>query len=319
MISDQATITLTAGKGGRGSNATVASKRRGANGGNGGAIYLVGDKDINDLYRYVLVDHYAAANGSNAERGNKDGKDGKDLYLHVPLVTVVEFANGKKYEIKKDKEEVRMIEGGRGGIGTVLTPGTSRKYDPEAKGIDLGKFGTVETVKLTFQLVADVIFFGYPNAGKSSMLNELSHSQVKVAPYAFTTLDPQMGIMDGIKLMDLPGLIDGTSEGKGLGMKFLKHTVYSKLIAHFVSMENEDPWATYKLLRKEIKNISSDLYSRPEIVVLAKVDECTPEKLAKVSKQFSSHKIRFVTTSILIDESIIELKELIKKALAELS
>ena len=319
MITDQATIILKAGKGGRGSNATISSKRRGANGGKGGDVYVMGDDQIDDLYKYKLTDHYEAGTGANAERGCRDGLDGTDIVIHLPIVTVIEFENGKEVVVNTNGDKFKIIDGGRGGIGSIIAPGDDRRYDPDAKGIDLGKFGKEETLKLTFQLVADVIFMGFPNAGKSSMLNELSNSKVKVAPYAFTTLDPQIGVMDEIKLMDLPGLIEGTSEGKGLGMKFVKHTVYSKLIAHFVSLENEDPLATYKALKAEIKKISPLFTEKPEIIILTKSDEATPEKIKSALKQFKKYLPNVVVCSIIDDDSISKLKQLIISRLQEIS
>jgi len=141
---------------------------------------------------------------------------------------------------------------------------------------------------LELNLKTEAILLGYPNAGKSSIINALTRARYKVASYEFTTLEPQMGVMDGyIKLMDLPGLIEGTSEGKGVGTKFLKHTKYSQLLIHCISLENEDLVEKYESMRKEFKKISTTLHDMEEIIVLTKSDIATPEEAVSRQKEFN--------------------------------
>jgi GTP-binding protein len=176
---------------------------------------------------------------------------------------------------------------------------------------------TVE-VNLDLRFHADILFIGYPNAGKSSMLNQLTKAHAKVAAYPFTTLEPQLGRMGDIVLMDLPGLIDGTHVGKGLGTNFVKHTESSMLTAHFVSLENEDAVATYTSLRSEIGQISEALYKKREVVILSKKDESTPEKIAEAVKQFKKLKITPIVASVLDDETVELVRDAFTKEVTEL-
>ena len=149
------------------------------------------------------------------------------------------------------------------------------------------------------------------------MLNALSDAKAKIAAYAFTTLEPQLGLMDGIRLMDLPGLIEGTFEGKGLGTKFVKHTETSKMVVHFISMENPDLMASYESIRKEIQNIDPKLFIKPELVVLTKTDMVEPELVKKAEKLFEKIKVPVLSVSIIDDASIAQLRAKIKAMLGK--
>jgi len=233
--------------------------------------------------------------------------------LMVPLVTEVHVKNRVPFRISKHGQREMVLAGGRGGYGNVTI------YKHLAENLNSEPVaGDTKELTLILKLQADVIFIGLPNAGKSSMLNSLSDANAKIAAYAFTTLEPQLGLMDGIRLMDLPGLIEGTYEGKGLGTRFVKHTETSRLTAHFVSLENLDILESYKSIRTEIENIDPKLFAKPEIVVLTKTDSVDAEAIKKAEKIFKKLGVPVVSVSMIDDASIAKLREEIKKMLSNI-
>jgi GTP-binding protein len=312
MLKDKVKIKLVSGFGGKGSGAVKLGRRTGGDGGDGGSIYLKGDINVVDLTYFTSDGTYRAEDGANGEGRHHKGEDGKDLTLVVPLTTEIYFGDELFGKVEEHDQVIKVLEGGRGSYGNVFL-----KIQPDEELSDAHRVNAKADVTLVMKLKSDVIFIGYPNAGKSSMLNELTNAKAKIAAYAFTTLNPQLGLMDGYRLMDLPGLIEGTYEGKGLGTRFVKHTEYSNLVAHFVSMENENPVAMYKSMRAELKRISEDLYSKREFIVLSKTDESDPNKIKLVTKEFNELGLDVVACSIIDENSIAQLKakiiELLKK------
>lgn len=310
MLKDQVNIKIQSGKGGKGSTSKFSHKLVGGDGGNGGKVYLKGSENMYDLGWYDTEKTYKAENGENGLKGNKKGSNGKDIILSVPLVTEVVIDEKVAYKIEKNNQMVEILEGGLGGLGNV-----SLKRHSQIGGSNPRTENQKVNIKLVLKLQSDIIFIGYPNAGKSSMLNELTNTDVKTAPYEFTTLDPQLGLMDGLKLMDLPGLIEGTYEGKGLGTKFLKHTENCRIVAHFVSLENPDPIDTYATLRNEIQKISTDLYDKTEIIILTKSDMLGKDDIAKAEDLFRKKGLPVVSSSIIDDDSITRIKHEFKQLL----
>ncbi|MBN1373852.1 50S ribosome-binding GTPase [Candidatus Dojkabacteria bacterium] len=301
MLKDKISIKIMVGKGGIGSNYIFLRRANGGDGGRGGSVFVKGSENIYDLNFFKPWHLYKADNGEFGRRNNRNGSRGKDLILLVPLTTevTVELKEPITYIIDTHNQIVRLRNGCKGGLGNV-----SRKKHPEVK-TNLPR-ATPEpiNVHMIFKMKADIMFIGYPNAGKSSLLNALTNAKVKVAPYEFTTLDPQIGVMNGIKIMDLPGLIEDTHKGKGLGTKFLKHTEHVRNVAHVISLENDDPVKAYKTMRAEIKAISKDLYKKPEVIILTKTDEVTKEKLKATSKKIKGLGLTVISCSILDDSSI---------------
>jgi GTP-binding protein len=236
------------------------------------------------------------------------------MILSVPIATDVIMNGHYLGTVSKDGQKELILKGGKGSLGNLSLKDLSKDGNFDDIPNEIGK-GELKDIKLIFKLQADVIFLGYPNAGKSSLLNELTNSDVKTANYAFTTLEPQLGMMDDIVLMDLPGLIEGAHEGKGLGTKFVKHTESSKLLVHMVSLDNDDPWKIYQGLRQEIKDIDPKLAAKPELVVLTKSDEASAEKIKNTVKEFAKHKIKTFAVSIIDDLAIGVLKKAIKDSL----
>lgn len=303
MLIDEITIKIQSGKGGQGSEATYANKSVGGDGGDGGDVYLVGDANLPDLYKYDKDLVYKAENGRNGQTHNIKGAKGKDLILKVPLTTEISSENKLITIIDTHDQKFKILKGGTGLLGNVTLKRKTHTYHNPEDMLNRAK-AISKKITLILKLKSDVIFIGYPNVGKSSLLNVLTNTNVKTASYEFTTLEPQRGIMDGLVLMDLPGLIDGSSLGKGLGTKFVRHTENSKLLAHFVTLESENPYEMYLKMRKEIADISIKLANMKELIILTKTDEVYKDKLDNVEKTFKENGLNTVSCSIIDDESI---------------
>ena len=315
---DKARIQLESGKGGDGIIAFDKTRRAdGGSGGKGGDVYIVGDRGIFDFSKIVQTKTFRAESGHIGEKNKRTGKDGEDIEIHVPLVTKIFNEDDTEFlTITKEKVRVKILDGGIGGLGNFSLRG--KGWDGKLSRTK-GEDPQEKVLKLELNLKADVIFLGYPNAGKSSIVNALSNAKYRVAPYEFTTLQPQLAVMDGTVLMDLPGLIEGTYKGKGLGIKFLKHTKYSKLVIHCISLENEDLVKAYKEMRKEFKNISELLYSLPELILFTKSDIYSDEQLVEVKKNLKKDFKQFEVISVFKENDIKDFRETLKKRLGSIS
>jgi GTP-binding protein len=297
-LKDQQKLKFVAGRGGDGAVHFGPMERRpeGGDGGKGGDIYLEGTTNLYDLSYIKRDSTIEAEQGERGGKKNMTGRDGKDIVFKVPLVTIVfDDHRNEILRIEKPGEKKLLLRGGMGGLGNYYFRAGQRftleKSTPGRPGEELSAF-----LELRFR--ADVIFIGFPNAGKSSILNELSNANSKVAPYAFTTLDPILGTTDErIILMDLPGLIEGTFEGKGLGVSFKKHAETAKILAHFVSLEAEDVVANYKKMRDELTNISNVLSSLPEVIVLTKSDLVDKTRIDESIKKLKKFNKEILVTS----------------------
>jgi GTP-binding protein len=314
MLVDYAEITVKAGNGGRGNTSTLQKRPYGGDGGRGGSVYLVGSENIVDLGAFRSTTHFEAENGAAGMEADKHGGDGADIDVLVPVGTEIRKDGLLVATITKHGQRELIAKGLRGSIGNISLKKHPQWIVATQEEITAEKI----TIILDYKLTAEILFMGYPNAGKSSMLNKLSRAKAKVAAYPFTTLEPQLGRMNGIRLMDLPGLIDGTHVGRGLGTEFLKHTERSKIVAHFVSLEHEKPMDMYKKLRKEIKAIDITLFEKPEVIILTKYDERDAKFIAKVKKQFEKLKKPLVVCSIIDDASIQACATMFEETLASL-
>lgn len=315
---DKCSITIQSGKGGDGIIAFDRDRRAdGGDGGKGGDIYIIGDRNVYDLSKIFHLSKFKAEDGGIGEKNKKKGKDGKDIEIHVPLVTKIFNEDGTEiFTMTKNGYSLKILDGGKGGFGNFTLRGegwdgklTRTKGDPREEKL----------LNLELNLKADVIFLGYPNAGKSSIVNSLSNAKYKVAPYEFTTLQPQLAVMDRYVLMDLPGLIEQSYKGKGLGIEFLKHTRYARLLVHCISLENEDVSLVYKKMREEFANISEDLNSLDELIVFTKADIYSTQQLKDVERKLRKDFKDFLIISTFRKEDMEVLKEELKKRLSPVS
>ena len=313
---DQAKIFVKAGDGGNG----IASFRRekfieyggpnGGDGGDGGSVILKAVNGLNTLIDFRFAQHFKSENGDKGGSNNKTGHGGKDLYLRVPLGTQV-YAEDKKtliYDFTKENEEFVLAKGGKGGVGnTKFKSSTNRAPRKFTKG----KSGEEISVWLELKIIADVGLIGFPNAGKSSFLTISTKARPKIADYPFTTLKPNLGVVQfddkEIVMADIPGLIEGAHKGIGLGDKFLKHVERCKSLLHIIDINEDDLINKYKIIREELSQYSEKLTKKKEIVVFNKIDLLTEEEKNNKIKEFKKfYKKKFFQLSILKKHNIKE-------------
>ncbi|MDD2753810.1 MAG: GTPase ObgE [Candidatus Portnoybacteria bacterium] len=283
MLIDDVTIKVKAGNGGNGSVAFNKTKMSlgptGADGGHGGSVYLEVVSDLAALVQFRYKKEIIAKNGERGKTQLNDGSNGPDIVLRVPVGTVIHnLTTGEDLEIVAIGQKVLIAKGGRGGRGNYKFR-SAINTSPEE--FEEGTPGQERELRLELKMIADVGFVGLPNVGKSSLLNEVTRAKSKVANYHFTTLDPNLGAYYELILADLPGLIEGAAEGKGLGIKFLRHTERTKALFHFVSAESADPVKDYNIIRRELGAHNKALLDKPEYVFLSKEDMLSKEEVAK--------------------------------------
>jgi GTPase len=276
----------------------------GGDGGKGGDIVLEGVRDLGALATYRFTKKFRAENGKPGGSNNKHGADGLPTVLRVPVGTVARISTTREeFEILSEGQRIHIFKGGPGGFGNAHFK-SSTNQNPMAK--KEGKKGQVGDIEITLKLIADAGLIGFPNAGKSSLLNSLTRAQSKVGAYPFTTLDPHLGDLYGHLLADIPGLIEGASSGKGLGSRFLRHVERTGLLVHLVSSEQDDPVATYKAIRKELDAFGRGLSEKPELVVLSKSDLLSDAEQGKRIKLLEevAGKGNVISVSIADDEAL---------------
>ena len=324
---DYVKINVRSGNGGKGS----AHLRRekyvakggpdGGNGGRGGNIVFLSDKNLWTLFHFKFQKHFKAENGGDGSKSRSSGSNGKDEIIRVPVGTVVKDSDTNQilYESINDGDKKIVVEGGKGGLGNwnfkSPTNQTPRYAQPGISGVEK---------KLTIELkvLADVGLVGLPNSGKSTLLSVLTDAKPKIANYEFTTLKPNLGIVkhrdyNTFVISDIPGIIEGASKGKGLGHHFLRHIERNSILVILISVESENVKRTYDILIKELKTYNSELMDKEKLLVISKCDLIETKDLDKIKSNFNSifnnidiHYISSVTMN-----GITELKDLIWKKL----
>jgi GTP-binding protein len=309
MFIDYAEIDIKAGRGGKGA---VTFRREkyvpkggpsGGNGGKGGDVIIEAHHNLSTLLDFRYKKHYTAGDGEPGASGLKDGSNGKDVIIKVPVGTIIKDAESKEILFDLDKDNMRVVaaKGGKGGKGNsnfaTATKQAPRYAEPGLKG-EAGK------VILELKLIADVGLVGFPNAGKSTFISTISAARPKIADYPFTTLEPNLGIVNyrdyqGFTVADIPGIIEGAHEGKGLGHKFLRHIERTRILLFLIDITSDDYQRDYKILLNELKSYSEELVKKKKIVALSKADLAGEEEIKKLAKK----KIRNTDSQFLVFSS----------------
>ncbi len=307
---DDITIHAKAGRGGDGVVRWLHIKGKekggpsGGDGGRGGDIVVEGVRDLAALSQFQFEKDFRAEPGAAGQNNDKKGKNGEDVVLRVPIGTVVRnMTTQEAFEILEEGERKVVFRGGQGGLGN---PHFKSSTNQNPRECTPGKPGGVGDIRFTLKIIADVGLVGYPNAGKSSLLNTLTHARSKVGGYPFTTLEPHLGEFYGYLIADIPGLIEGASTGKGLGSKFLRHVERTVLIAHLVSAEQEDVVSAYRAIRNELDSWSHELSGKREVVVLSKADTVSDEELEQKLKALKEASGTEVYPLSIIDDALLK-------------
>jgi GTP-binding protein len=321
MFIDEAKIYVKGGDGGKG---CVSFRREkyvprggpdGGDGGDGGDIIITADRNLHTLIDLRYQQHYRADRGGHGEGSNKHGKDGEDCRIRVPVGTIVKDADSKLIleDLNEDGKSFVVVKGGKGGRGnTRFKSSTNRAPRRAQKGLP----GEEKWLYLELKLLADISIIGFPNAGKSTLISKISAAKPKISDYPFTTLTPNLGVVRvgeyiSFVVADIPGLIEGAHEGKGLGIRFLKHIERTKLLLHLIDMsagEGRDPINDFNIINKELFQFSPDLASKPQIVVGNKVDvPDAREKFEKVRNMFKDMNVEIFPISAVTGEGINQL------------
>jgi len=294
---DEAKIWIKAGDGGDG---CVAFRREkfvpkggpsGGNGGKGGDVIFRAKKDIRTLIDFHYRQHFKAEDGRDGEGNNREGRSGEDLIIPVPVGTVIsEIKDGNEsflVDLAEDGAEYVVASGGKGGKGNASFKSSTNQAPRRATK---GEKGEEKYLKLELKLLADVGIIGYPNSGKSTLISRVSSARPKIADYPFTTLAPNLGVVDlgdlrCFVMADIPGLIEGASEGKGLGHKFLRHIERTKVLIHLVDLSVPDALKRYYNIREELAKYSEALYKKPEIIAGNKIDLEISKKTVEIFRE----------------------------------
>jgi len=319
MLIDEATITVKAGNGG---NGAVTFKRNaqtakggpdGGNGGNGGDVYVLGIDDFTTLTEFRYKKNVRAEDGIKGGKQNLYGRNGKELIIKLPVGThVLNLITKEVFEVLDTTTKILIAKGGKGGRGNneFKTATNQTPYYAEK-----GEQGEQKRFFLELKLIANIGLIGLPNSGKSSLLSVLTNAHPKIGDYQFTTLEPNLGVMSGLVIADIPGLIKGASKGKGLGDRFLKHVEKTKILIHCLDLLSTDLKLDYQTIRKELGVYNPDLLDKKELLVLTKtdlVDEKTIKKSIKIAEKLNQD---YLTVSIYDVDSL----EILKAKILEFS
>ncbi|MFQ5585423.1 MAG: GTPase ObgE [Thermodesulfobacteriota bacterium] len=328
---DEVRVFLKAGHGGRGCVSFRREKfipRGGPNGGDGGKggdVVAVADKGLTTLLDFKYKREYTAERGGHGMGSDRHGKDGRTLRLRVPIGTVIKDRTTKKllFDMVADGQEALLVKGGRGGRGNAFFKSATNQAPRFAQP---GEEGEAREFIFELKLLADVGIIGFPNAGKSTLISRISAARPKVADYPFTTLVPNLGVVPfgehrSFVVADIPGLIVGAHEGKGLGIKFLKHVERTRILIHLIDSVprlDSNPVERYEEINRELHAFNPSLAERPQVVALNKIDITEArEEIPHLLHYFESHGIRVFAVSAVTGEGIKELIDYVGESVTE--
>jgi GTP-binding protein len=314
MLIDKVEVIFKAGDGGNGKVSFRKNMKGpdGGNGGKGGDLYVIAKNDSKLLNQFSRENIFASEKGGHGGDNQKSGKNGQDLTIYLPIGTsIIEIKTGRAlFDLDKEGERVLLCRGGRGGLGNWEFRSSE---NPTPKMAEPGGRGEKRELILSLKLIADFGLIGLPNAGKSSLLNELTGSHSKIADYAFTTLSPSLGVLNGRVIADIPGLIEGASSGRGLGTGFLKHIEKVKVLLHCIDSESEDVLTDYQTVRTELTKFNPQLTEKKEIILLTKSDLTNRDSVEEKVKLLKGLEKEVIVTSINDYKSLEELKIILQK------
>lgn len=333
MYLDRVKIFIKAGNGGNGKTSFHTEKYvnkggpDGGDGGDGGSIIFVADKGVDSLIDFRFTKHFRAENGANGGSANMRGKNGKDTIIKVPCGTVIRDNETEKIiaDLFSDGEKITVLKGGKGGLGNSRFKSSTRQRPSFSQ---TGQLCDEKEVLLELKTIADVGLVGFPNVGKSTILSMITNAKPKIANYHFTTLAPNIGVCkydnSSFVIADIPGLIEGASEGVGLGHYFLRHIERTRLLLHVIDIsgsEERDPYNDFKVINSELKKHGENVENLPQIIVLNKIDLVTDPKMissfkAKVSRLKKKYDI--IEISAVSNQGLDKLLQLVVKYLREL-
>ena len=332
MFTDYTKIIIKSGDGGNGAISfrrekyVAAGGPDGGDGGKGGDVYFKVDKDKNTLIDFRYNKKYKAQNGENGSGGKCNGKYGEDIFIGVPIGTVIKDAKtGKVVADLSEPNQVELVlKGGKGGKGNSHFATSTRQAPRFAQD---GEKGDEKEIILELKLLADVGLLGFPNVGKSTFLSTVTDARPKIANYEFTTLEPNLGVVksktgDSFVIADIPGIIEGASKGVGLGLQFLRHIERTRLLLHLIDVSGEsgrDPVEDFKIINQELKEYSEKLASRMQILVATKIDSMQDsDNIGKLEQLANENSIKMFKISSVTGEGIEELLNYVSKTLKTL-
>ena len=319
---DEIIIYIKAGDGGNGVVRWLHEKNRafggpsGGDGGQGGTVYAHAVRNVGILTKYRNRKEFAADRGKDGLKKSAHGADGKDLIIDFPVGSVIlNKKTGEKISLSQEGEKILLLHGGIGGRGNEFFK-TSTNRSP--KKFTEGALGQEAEFFIEVELIAHIGLIGLPNAGKTTLLNKMTNARARVGDYPFTTLEPNLGETHGYIIADIPGLIEGAADGKGLGDKFLKHVRRTKILAHLISLENDDPLKAYFVVRSELEKFDIELTKKKEIVILTKTDIIQDQKQLRETIVRIKKMVPIVTAVTMHDNTQIKaLHDLLIKELKE--
>lgn len=321
MLIDEVTLVLRAGDGGDGvvrwrhEKGKANAGPSGGDGGRGGDVYARAVRAIDALAQYRNRKDFFAQRGGDGARDSLHGKGGDDLIITLPVGSIItNRATHRRVALLTEGEQVLLLVGGDGGFGNEHFKSSTNRSPKRATK---GRPGESAEFHIELELIADAGLIGFPNAGKSSLLNALSNARAKVGAYPFTTLEPNLGSFHGYTIADIPGLIDGAAEGKGLGHKFLRHVKRTRLLVHLVSLEEGDIADRYYATRHELGAYSPELLKKPELLVLTKTDMVDQASLRRRVAEAKKLNPQMCTVTLYDDASVAEFIKILSRALAK--